>query len=65
MMKNVFFDICVYYQFGIDLLFEVIDLDNILFGLEMIGVVCSIDLEIGYYFDDIKCYIDVLDLIDE
>ena len=33
-MKNVYFDTCVYHQPGIDLLFEVIDIDNILFGSE-------------------------------
>jgi len=31
-MKNVFFDTCVYHQPGIDLLFRVIDVKNILFG---------------------------------
>ena len=36
-MSNVFFDTCVYHQPGIDLLFEVIDADNILFGSEMVG----------------------------
>ncbi len=61
-MKNVFFDTCVYHQPGIDLLFEVIDLDNILFGSEMIGAVRGIDPETGYYFDDTKRYIDALDL---
>ena len=65
MMKNVFFDTCVYHQPGIDLLFEVIDLDNILFGSEMIGAVRGIDPETGYYFDDTKRYIDALDLTDE
>ena len=38
-MKNVFFDTCVYHQPGIDLLVEVIDIDNILFGSEMVGAV--------------------------
>ncbi|MCP4862382.1 MAG: amidohydrolase family protein, partial [Alteromonas sp.] len=65
MMKNVFFDTCVYHQPGIDLLFEVIDLDNILFGSEMIGAVRGIDPETGNYFDDTKRYIDALDLTDE
>ena len=31
-MKNVYFDTCVYHQAGIDLLFKVIDIDNILFA---------------------------------
>ncbi len=42
-MKNVFFDTCVYHQPGIDLLVEVIDIDNILFGSEMVGAVRGID----------------------
>jgi 4-oxalmesaconate hydratase len=42
-MKNVYFDTCVYHQPGIDLLFKVIDVDNILFGSEMVGAVRGID----------------------
>ena len=61
-MKNVFFDTCVYHQPGIDLLFEVIDVDNILFGSEMVGAVRGIDPETGHYFDDTKRYIDALRL---
>ena len=57
-MRNVFFDTCVYHQPGIDLLFEVIDIDNILFGSEMVGAVRGIDPETGHYFDDTKRYID-------
>ena len=61
-MKNVFFDTCVYHQPGIDLLFEVIDIDNILFGSEMVGAVRGIDPQTGQYFDDTKRYIDALDI---
>ena len=61
-MKNVFFDTCVYHQPGIDLLVKVIDLDNILFGSEMVGAVRGIDPETGHYFDDTKRYIDALPL---
>ena len=57
-MKNVFFDTCVYHQPGIDLLFEVIDIDNILFGSEMVGAVRGIDPHSGHYYDDTKRYID-------
>jgi 4-oxalmesaconate hydratase len=64
-MKNVFFDTCVYHQPGIDLLFEVIDLDNILFGSEMIGAVRGIDPETGDYFDDTRKYVDRLAIPDE
>ncbi|MDC1144227.1 amidohydrolase family protein [Porticoccaceae bacterium] len=61
-MKNIFFDTCVYHQPGIDLLFEVIDIENILFGSEMVGAVRGIDPQTGQYFDDTKRYIDALDI---
>jgi len=61
-MRNVFFDTCVYHQPGIDLLVRVIDLDNILFGSEMIGAVRGVDPESGHYFDDTRRYIDALAL---
>ena len=61
-MRNVFFDTCVYHQPGIDLLVRVIDLDNILFGSEMIGAVRGIDAETGHHFDDTRRYIDALPL---
>ena len=59
-MRNVFFDTCVYHQPGIDLLFRVINIDNILFGSEMVGAVRGIDPETGHHFDDTKRYIDAL-----
>lgn len=61
-MRNVFFDTCVYHQPGIDLLFRVIDIDNILFASEMFGAVKGVDPETGHNFDDTKRYIDALDL---
>jgi 4-oxalmesaconate hydratase len=64
-MKNVYFDTCVYHQPGIDLLFKVIDIENILFGSEMVGAVRGIDPETGSYFDDTKRYVDALDISDE
>ena len=64
-MQNVYFDTCVYHQPGIDLLFRVIDVDNILFASEMFGAVKGVDAETGYNFDDTKRYIDGLDLSDE
>ena len=57
-MKNVYFDTCVYHQPGIDLLVDVIPVKNILFASEMVGAVRGIDPETGYYFDDTKRYID-------
>jgi 4-oxalmesaconate hydratase len=59
-MRNVFFDTCVYHQPGIDLLVKVIDNQNILFGSEMVGAVRGIDPQTGHYFDDTKRYIDAL-----
>jgi 4-oxalmesaconate hydratase len=61
-MGNVFFDTCVYHQPGINLLFDVISVDNILFGSEMVGAVRGIDPRTGHHFDDTRRYVDALDL---
>lgn len=58
LLKNVFFDTCVYHQPGIDLLAKVIPVDNVLFATEMVGAVRGIDPETGHYYDDTKRYID-------
>jgi 4-oxalmesaconate hydratase len=58
LLRNVFFDTCVYHQPGIDLLTRVIPVDNILFASEMIGAVRGIDPETGNYYDDTKRYIE-------
>jgi 4-oxalmesaconate hydratase len=63
-MRNVYFDTCVYHQAGIDLLFRVIGIENILFGSEMVGAVRGIDPETGHYFDDTKRYVDAVSLTD-
>jgi 4-oxalmesaconate hydratase len=63
-MRNVHFDTCVYHQPGIDLLFKVIDHDNLLFGSEMVGAVRGIDPETGHYFDDTRRYVDALHIAD-
>jgi len=64
LMNNVFFDTCVYHQPGINLLADVIENKNILFGSEMVGAVRGIDPTTGHYFDDTKRYIDALDISD-
>lgn len=65
-LKNVYFDTCVYHQPGIRLLTEVIPVANILFASEMIGAVRGVDPETGHYFDDTKRYIEsVRDLTQE
>lgn len=51
LMRNVSFDTCVYHQPGVDLLMQVVDVDNILFGSEMLGAVRGIDPTTGQYFD--------------
>jgi 4-oxalmesaconate hydratase len=62
LLKNVYFDTCVYHKPGIELLFKVIPIDNILFASEMLGAVRGIDPNNGRYFDDTKFYIDGLPL---
>ena len=62
MRNNVFFDTCVYHQAGIDLLFKIVPIDNILFGSEMVGAVRGIDPTTGHYYDDTKRYVDKVPL---
>ena len=64
LLKNVFFDTCVYHLPGIELLLKVIPVDNILFGSEMVGAVRGIDPRTGQYYDDTKRYVDALPLTD-
>jgi 4-oxalmesaconate hydratase len=52
LLKNVFFDTCVYHQAGIDLLTTVIPVDNILFASEMIGGVRGVDPQTGRNYDE-------------
>ncbi|WP_402463596.1 amidohydrolase family protein [Isoptericola aurantiacus] len=56
-MRNVFFDTCVYHQPGIDLLLSVIDPVNVLFGSEMVGAVRGVDPTTGHPFDDTLRYV--------
>jgi 4-oxalmesaconate hydratase len=63
-LKNVFFDTCVYHMPGIELLFKVIPPENILFGSEMVGAVRGIDPRTGFNYDDTKRYIEALGLDD-
>jgi 4-oxalmesaconate hydratase len=62
LLKNVFFDTCVYHLPGIELLLKVVPVDNILFGSEMVGAVRGIDPRTGQYYDDTKKYLDALPL---
>ncbi len=63
-LKNVFFDTCVYHQPGIDLLAGVIGPDNILFASEMLGAVRGTNPDSGFPWDDTKKYVDKLSLDD-
>ena len=65
LMKNVFFDTCVYHLPGIELLTRVIPVDNILFASEMVGAVQGIDPETGNDFDDTKRYLDQVTTLSE
>ncbi len=62
LLKNIFFDTCVYHLPGQELLAKVIPVDNILFASEMIGAVPGVDPETGHNFDDTKRYVDQLPL---
>lgn len=63
-LRNVFFDTCVYHFPGVELMAKVVPVDNILFASEMVGAVQSIDPETGHYFDDTKRYIDAIAWLD-
>ena len=58
LLKNVFFDTCVYHYPGIELMAKVVPVDNILFASELLGAVKGIDPETGFHFDDTKRYLD-------
>ena len=60
LLKNVYFDTCVYHLPGIELMAKVVPIDNILFASEMLGAVKGIDPETGHHYDDTKRYIDQL-----
>jgi len=60
LLRNVFFDTCVYHQPGAELLAKVIPVENILFASETIGAVQGIDPETGHYYDDTKRYIEAI-----
>jgi len=57
-LKNVYFDTCVYHQPGIDLLLEVIPDKNILFASETFGAVRGIDPMTNRAYDDTRRYIE-------
>ncbi len=60
LLRNVFFDTCVYHQPGIDLLLKVIPADNVLFASEIFGAVKGVDPKTGFHFDDTRRYVDAV-----
>ena len=64
-LRNVYFDTCVYHRRGMQLLVDVIPAENILFASEMIGAVRSVDPETGHRFDDTKYLLDSLDTLSD
>jgi len=64
LLKNVWFDTCVYHRPGIELLLKVIPAENILFASEIVGAVKGIDPETGYHYDDTKRYIDAIEWVE-
>jgi len=58
LLKNVFFDTCVYHQPGIDLLTSVIPAGNILFASEMLGAVRGSNPDGDFPWDDTRRYLD-------
>lgn len=62
LLRNVFFDTCIYHASGIELLFKVIPVPNILFGSELLGAMKHDDPQTGAPFDDTLRYIDALEL---
>ncbi|WP_037577956.1 amidohydrolase family protein [Phaeacidiphilus oryzae] len=62
LLRNVYFDTCVYHQPGIELLRKVVPAENILFASEMLGAVRGADPATGIAWDDTKRYLDRLEL---
>ncbi|GAB3685965.1 amidohydrolase family protein [Saccharopolyspora tripterygii] len=58
LLRNVFFDTCVYHQPGIDLLLDVIPHSSVLFASEMVGAVRGVDPRTGHHFDDTRRYVE-------
>jgi 4-oxalmesaconate hydratase len=61
LMKNVYFDTCVYHKPGMALLLEVVPDDNVLFASEIIGAVKGVDPETGHHYDDTRRYIEAIE----
>jgi 4-oxalmesaconate hydratase len=60
LLRNVFFDTCVYHAPGVRLLVEVVGADNVVFASEIIGAVRGIDPRTGHGFDDTRRYVEAI-----
>jgi 4-oxalmesaconate hydratase len=65
LLKNVFFDTCVYHEPGVRLLVDVVGPDNVIFATEMIGAVRGIDSRTGHHYDDTKRYVDAIESLSD
>jgi 4-oxalmesaconate hydratase len=63
-LRNVWFDTCVYHQPGVDLLHRVVGPDRMLFASEMLGAVRGTNPDTGSGWDDTLRYVDRLPLTD-
>jgi 4-oxalmesaconate hydratase len=63
-LKNLYFDTCVYWQEGMECLVRSIPEDNVLYGSEMIGAVRYRNPDNGRWFDDTKYLLDHIPLGD-
>lgn len=59
---NIFFDTCVYWQPGMDLLVRTVPTSNILFASEMVGAIRSRDPQTGRHYDDTGYLLEAVDL---
>ncbi len=65
LLNNVFFDTCVYHQPGIDLLYDVVGVNNLVFASEMLGAVRGANPDTGSGWDDTLAYVERLELSDD
>jgi 4-oxalmesaconate hydratase len=65
LLRNVFFDTCVYHQPGIDLLARVLPAENVLFASEMLGAVRGADPDSGVAWDDTLTYVEAAGFTEE
>ena len=57
-VRNGYFDTCVYHQRGIDLLLEVVPSENILFASKTFGAFHGVDPRTGQAFDATRPCVD-------